>query len=143
MGNWQRTGPTMGAQRSGILEGLEKVLEVDPSGNRVKLKTPGGSIELGPNGVTIHSKSSISIESNANITVTSRGKAALDGNETSIRGLTNLHLSANAHCNIQAGAMCVVKGSIVKLGPGAKPVARVGDHIAGNSIISGNPTVLG
>jgi hypothetical protein len=66
----------------------------------------------------------------------------LSGGGQSLRlDATGITVTSSAKVTVQGAGPVKVNGATVQLGGCGRPVARVGDPVAGNQIVSGSPTV--
>ena len=78
--------------------------------------------------------------------VSDAGMTIQAGAGMAIRGGSDVHLQGGASVRLEGAAGVDIRGSMVRLNNGNKPIARVGDSVAGAAgaaqIVTGSPTVL-
>lgn len=131
---------------SGII--TPKKLVIESVGKSITLKAGTNTIVMDANGdITIINNSVGTIE------IQSNGKIDLSGNELNLTG-NFININAAAALKIKSGVTSEIssqgtmdiKGTIIKLNGGARPVARIGDIVQLNggsgTIATGSSTVL-
>lgn len=125
---------------------LQAAVQVTPSG--VKLQGPTVTILGGV--VTIEAQNNVALRAGSNVDVrTGVNLSVSTGGNTSVQTGANLSLRSGAGTLVQASALLDLKGAMISLNGGTKPLATVGSHVqvppgsSSGQIITGSPTILG
>ncbi|MDP1947327.1 MAG: hypothetical protein Q8L77_07485 [Nitrospirota bacterium] len=125
---------------------LQAAVQVTPSG--VKLQGPTVTILGGV--VTIEAQNNVALRAGSNVDVrTGVNLSVSTGGNTSVQTGANLSLRSGAGTLVQASAPLDLKGSMISLNGGTKPLATVGSHVqvtpgsSSGQIVTGSPTILG
>ncbi len=100
-------------------------------------------------GVTFESKKDFKLESKRRMTVKASTRVDLEaGVNLNVKAGAQVDLEAGAKLNVKGGGLTSIRGAIIKLNNGGKPIARLGSTtmtspVGGpGAVTSGSPTVL-
>jgi len=133
-------------QQVALLQSIIRIngTTVEISSNRdLKIKA-GGTIDINSgmntvlsSGMNTDIKSGMSIDIKSGLNTTIKSGASTDIYAGSLFRLQG------ARGDISAASDLLLKGSLLRLNKGIKPVATMGSMVSGNQVITGSPTILG
>ncbi len=114
------------------------------------IKISGNSVEI-TSGHDLKIKAAMTVDINAGIGTTIKSGATtnlLSGGNTIIKSnafdvSSSVFRLSGGRGEISAASEMSIKGAILKLNKGTKPLATVGSMIVGNQVITGSPTIYG
>lgn len=123
-------------QRLSALQQQVQVLQTQVAALQSVLKVTSTSTTLQGPTLFLMSTSGTTIQSGAGINISSGGNLA-------IQSQANASLRAGAAAAFETSGQLDLKGAVVKLNGGGKPVATVGSAVANGKILTGSATILG
>ena len=139
---------------------LRAVLKISHSGSKYDVVVRAESVSIeSSRSVRLTAGDDVKITANDDLTVESKDRLTLAGTRASLDGAGDLKLTGNkaelrakSTLAIRGQAMLDLRGGIMKLNNGKRPIARMGDAVvgqcppagplAGGKVSGGSPTVL-
>ena len=88
----------------------------------------------------------LSVDQAGNVTIKANNVTIESKGTVTIKGAAKVVIESSGAFDLKTGGVVDLRGSIVKLNNGSRPLARVGDQVAGagpmGTIVGGNPTTM-
>jgi hypothetical protein len=140
------------ATLQGQLAAVLAAVSVTPSGVTLQ----GQTVTINGGVVKVRAQNDLNVEGHANMSVRVSGNLDTNvGNNSSVRTASTLSIATGGATVLQTAATLDLKGSVIKLNGGTKPLATLGSQVqvtvnggvaagssANGSVLNGSPTVL-
>lgn len=90
----------------------------------------------------LQAKTQLLTSDGTNLSIRAPGSVTIQAQQSAALSAGALTVSSSGTVQVQGAATLALQGAIVQINGGGKPAARLGDAVAGGSVVAGSPTVL-